>query len=72
MEGTIKTECAGVYQNTSFDEILDYLHNIAEISNGGNDFATKCGLGLTDETSGLECEDHAKLEEWYYNIFLNS
>ena len=70
MKNTITTEYEGIKEQTSLENIIDYLYTMAEVSNGSQDFATKVAYGVTDETSGLETGDMTTLEEWYHRVYL--
>jgi hypothetical protein len=62
---TITTEYEGVFTETSLENLSEFLSNMAELSNGLDDFINKVDYGLTDETSRLDSDAHLVLTEWY-------
>ena len=70
MEQSITAEYDGAYEVKHLEDIIDYLHNIAEVSLNSEDFAQKVGYGMTDETNGLGVADIATLEHWYHEQYL--
>lgn len=67
---SIQTEQEGVFETTKLVDIFDYLHEIAELSNGFDDFLRKLEYGLLDESRHFKDEDKTTLDKWYYNEYL--
>jgi len=71
MKNTVTTEFEGILEVVNLEDLKEYLHGIADTSNGADDFVEKVQYGLTDETSNMSQEDQYTLEDWYYTNYLN-